>query len=167
MRFLREVSAQEEVRQGEAPGGYGDIPSEEVLQCYLRKLANVTNCQWAAAEKQEASGPMLRSMWANEAIARASRKRRQKKQRPIKSTDALHSLSQLLARDAQSAWTAYRRSDASSALSWDDGLPPLVHGSVSHADTSRRRARVRALGNAVVPQCAETVGYVIRELLGK
>jgi ABC-type uncharacterized transport system auxiliary subunit len=30
----------------------------------------------------------------------------------------------------------------------------------------RRRARIRALGNAVVPACAEVVGWVIRELAG-
>jgi hypothetical protein len=31
----------------------------------------------------------------------------------------------------------------------------------------RRRARIRALGNSVVPQCAETVGWVIRELIAQ
>lgn len=36
----------------------------------------------------------------------------------------------------------------------DDGLPPKFHA-----------ARLRALGNAVVPQCAETMGFMIRELV--
>lgn len=46
------------------------------------------------------------------------------------------------------------------------GLVPLVHGLSGGMVGRRRRARIRALGNAVVPQCAEVVGWVIRELAG-
>jgi DNA (cytosine-5)-methyltransferase 1 len=45
-------------------------------------------------------------------------------------------------------------------------LVPLVHGLRGGMAGRRRRARIRALGNAVVPQCAEVVGWVIRELAG-
>jgi len=45
------------------------------------------------------------------------------------------------------------------------GLVPLVHGLSGGMAGRRRRARIRALGNAVMPQCAEVVGWVIRELI--
>jgi len=48
----------------------------------------------------------------------------------------------------------------------ESGLVPLVHGRTTRLAGRGRRARIRALGNSVVPQCSETVGYVIRELLG-
>lgn len=47
----------------------------------------------------------------------------------------------------------------------EPGLVPLVHGLSGGLAGRRRRARIRALGNSVVPQCAEVVGWVIRELL--
>ena len=43
---------------------------------------------------------------------------------------------------------------------------PVVHGLSGGLAGRRRRARIRALGNSVVPQCAEVVGWVIRELAG-
>jgi DNA (cytosine-5)-methyltransferase 1 len=45
------------------------------------------------------------------------------------------------------------------------GMVPLVHGLPGGLSGRRRRARIRALGNAVVPQCSEVVGWVIRELM--
>lgn len=47
----------------------------------------------------------------------------------------------------------------------EPGVVPLVHGLSGGLAGRRRRARIRALGNAVVPQCAEVVGWVIRELI--
>ncbi len=47
------------------------------------------------------------------------------------------------------------------------GLVPLVHGLSGGLAGRRRCARIRALGNAVVPQCAEVVGWVIRELIAQ
>ena len=43
-------------------------------------------------------------------------------------------------------------------------LVRVVHGVSARVDG--RRARIAALGNSVVPQCAEVVGWVIRELAG-
>lgn len=47
------------------------------------------------------------------------------------------------------------------------GVVPLVSGLPGGLPGRRRRARIRALGNAVVPQCAEVVGWVIRELMAE
>ena len=45
------------------------------------------------------------------------------------------------------------------------GLVPLVHGLSGGLAGRRRRERIRALGNAVVPQCAQIVGEVIQQML--
>jgi DNA (cytosine-5)-methyltransferase 1 len=47
------------------------------------------------------------------------------------------------------------------------GLVPLVHGVSSRLSGRARREQIRLLGNSVVPQCAEVVGWVIRELAGE
>ena len=49
--------------------------------------------------------------------------------------------------------------------SLEPGLVPLVHGVSTRMAGRVRREQIRLLGNAVVPQCAEVVGWVIRELL--
>jgi DNA (cytosine-5)-methyltransferase 1 len=46
----------------------------------------------------------------------------------------------------------------------EPGVAPVVHGISSRLAGRQRRRRVRALGNSVVPQCAEVVGWVIREI---
>lgn len=45
----------------------------------------------------------------------------------------------------------------------------VVHGVPRGVDSpnAAARARIKALGNSVVPQCAEVVGHVIRQLLGQ
>lgn len=48
----------------------------------------------------------------------------------------------------------------------EPGVVPLVHGLSGGMAGRRRRARIRAEGNAVVPQDAEVIGWVIRELAG-
>lgn len=50
---------------------------------------------------------------------------------------------------------------------WREPEPPMVrvvHGVSARLDASRARARVAALGNAVVPQCAEVIGHMILQL---
>jgi len=50
---------------------------------------------------------------------------------------------------------------------WDTwtGPQPAVRRGVDGFPRSVDRARLRALGNSVVPQCAEVIGHVIRELM--
>jgi DNA-cytosine methyltransferase len=44
------------------------------------------------------------------------------------------------------------------------GLVPVVHGLPGGVVGRRRRERIRALGNSVVPQCAEVIGRMIAEV---
>lgn len=63
--------------------------------------------------------------------------------------------------------TAHTRRSGSSANPWGAPVPEIlrvVHGIPDPLDAAPR-ARIKALGNSVVPQCAEVVGHVIRKLL--
>jgi DNA (cytosine-5)-methyltransferase 1 len=42
----------------------------------------------------------------------------------------------------------------------------VVHGRAARVDGRNARSRIEALGKAVVPQCAEVIGWVVRELAG-
>lgn len=70
------------------------------------------------------------------------------------SSGTLPCLPQLLARAAQEAWDSHGWADA-------PGYPLLARG------VPRRVAKLRALGNAVVPQCAEYVGRCILSFLDR
>lgn len=76
-------------------------------------------------------------------VADAMRKRQQGRAQPT--------------REEREAWGPAERGGAWAA-------EPAV-GRVAHG-VPNRVAQLRALGNAVVPQCAEVVGWVIRELMG-
>lgn len=47
----------------------------------------------------------------------------------------------------------------------EPGLYRDAYGLPAGMDRSEWKSRIKGLGNAVVPQCAEVVGYVIRELI--
>ena len=56
-----------------------------------------------------------------------------------------------------------------SAGHWRTPEPPMVrmvHGRAARVDGRNARSRIEALGNSVVPQCAEVVGHVIQLLRG-
>ena len=64
---------------------------------------------------------------------------------------------------------AHEERNRSSASGWWPSEPDvgrMVDGLSTRLDGRRRRSRLRSLGNAVVPQCAEVIGRIIVEQMG-
>lgn len=144
--------------EGWAAGGPWHISPAEVLLAFLCKLPSRNSSGDIPLASEETSETGVRSVRANESTPRSSLRRKPREQRPEQSSDSLHALSQLLARLAESAWIAYRRSDASPSLGWESGIARVANGIPS------RLERLRGLGNAIVPQLAEFVGRRIMEV---
>lgn len=150
LRVLRSADGAEEVER--ALGGCGGISSSALLLAYLCELANRCDEGNAALPSSEAAWASLRSVRGDYKFARPSRRSEPGEQHAGERADALQTVSRLLARDAEAAWLAYRRSDACPPLNFEAGIARVSHG------VPDRLARLSALGNALVPQIAEWIG---------
>lgn len=146
VRDLRRRHEQEEIQR--APGGPVGISETQVLLTLLCKLPDDREAWNAAVAGAQVQEEGVRGVRLDSAPARSSRRRKSEEQHAGEPSDALHALPQLLARVAESAWNAYRRTDGAADLGWEDGVARVSRW------VPRRVDRLRCLGNAVVWQQA-------------
>ena len=145
MLYLR-LSLEQEAQRIRSIGGYDGVPSATVLLAFLRKLQIEG---WAVEESlsrasKEAPEAVLRSLRSEVEAACAPLGRGLDEQQPEQSANALRVLSSILARHAQEAWPQAIAADAEVGF-------PIGTGSLG------RVGRLRAYGNAIVPQVAAEV----------
>lgn len=112
-----------------APRRFPNIRSEEVLFSFLRQLAKDGEQGRTSLESEATSEGCLRSLWMDQIVTCPSCGWRPFSRRSPKHSDALRTLSRLLAQHAQAAWDSSAKSNA----------------------LAGRTHRLKALGNAVCP----------------
>ena len=139
-------------------GRQGRVSSQEVLLAYLCKLEeNHLNNAWLQLEGAETLENELRILRPQQEPPRASHRPGYKKQHPFQHPNTLQALSQLLAYHAEKAWVDYCRENAI-PYGWEEGINKVADGIPNRMD------RLKALGNAIIPQIATQIGLAIMQL---
>jgi DNA (cytosine-5)-methyltransferase 1 len=131
-----------------AAGGLERLEQAQVLFSFLREYENGTHEARLLVEGAQASEAFLRSLRDRAAARGASRRPGPAKQRGSEHPDAVQPVSRLLARDSEATWAGG---------GWEDATPRVAQG------VADRVARLRCLGNAIVPQVAEVIGRAVME----
>lgn len=141
MRDLWDLLSSEEVRE-RTTGGFDSVQEAPFLLAFLRQL---TNQGWGFPIRDECAGPQnarpaLRVLRHDPEPSYTSRGRGLDEQQPGESANPLRLLSQVLAHHAEACW---------GLSGWENALSfPLTENAPS------RVVRLRAYGNAIIPQVA-------------
>lgn len=132
-----------------AVGGLERIQQAEVLFSFVREHEKGSDEARLLMEGKEVSENFLRGLRGEKATSCPPCKSGQGREHAGKHPDLVQVVSQLPSFNGEEAWPNY---------GWEDGIPRVAKG------IERRVDRLRALGNAVVPQVVEIIGRAIMEV---
>lgn len=147
VQAVRQAAASQAVWQ--EPRGFFGIREAEVLLPFLRELERRYFSAGAPGASAQVSREGVRSLRVHALSARTPQGRRPHEQHPGQHPDALHALSQFLALAARQAFEA---------LCGNAPIVPLLARGVE-----ARVAKLRAFGNAIIPQVAAEFLAAYRE----
>lgn len=157
IRPIQALQALRRAVQERAGRNQNELCSQKVLLAFVRELQE--RCDHEArilVACEEALDGSLRGLRRGPPATGAPHRPGPSEQHGGERPDALQDVSRLLAYHAEKAWVGYRRTDAGSRLGWEEGVSRVVQGFPGRVD------RIRALGNAVVPQVAQVFLRAIR-----
>jgi hypothetical protein len=148
LRAVREAAASQAVWQ--EPRGFFGISEAQILLPFLRELENRIDNGGAQVAVTEDARLTVRSVRLHPQSSCTPQGRGPYEQHSVQHPDPLHLLSQLLARAARQAFEAI---DGNAPI-----VPLLEHG------VPARVGKLRALGNAIVPQAGAEVIRAFMEI---
>jgi hypothetical protein len=159
VRLLQNAVGTQEIQR--SSGGLRSVQTAEILRAKLYvegvcQRCAVTLGDAASACKQDAL-ESLRSVWGNDEVSRSPHRYERAEQFAREHPDVVQQLSQYCPPPCASCWRNG---------SWEEGMSRLAFGKKSREENYVWREQIKALGNAVVPQCARVIGEQIKKSWG-